>query len=465
LKVHRHENKHAKRIIAAMIWDPTVAARVASRWKPEGLFASRHENMIAGWCVKYISVYDKPIGRYVLALFDEWAQGPGKNQEATIGLVEKLLGHVMEEYEHDGEDHSADYVIDLAGKHFDEVRMKQLVEEVQDYLEVHDVDAAYEEIMKLNRVELGQGAIFKPGEDYEGWREALDMSQLRPLITYPGPLGKFLGSELARDSFVVFMGSAKRGKSWWLLDAAYRAARQRRRVVYFEAGDLSHRQVKLRMAMRALRRPKPGDGGTFEVPIEFEKTDGDEPERKVKAEKRKLAEVTASEVLREWKRIQRKKDLFRLSCHSNSSLSVQMISATLQDWAREDWVADVVVIDYADILAPPAGITETREKVNESWKHLRRISQDFHCLVLTATQADASSYKQGLLGRWNFTDDRRKHDHVTAMIGINVTDEDKEKQVSRLNYIDRRGDAFTERSQVHVAGCLDIGCPAIKSTY
>ena len=433
MKVHSHENKHSRRILAAMIHDPTVAARIASKWQPQGLFASRCENMLAGWCVEHVNTYGKPIGRDVLTTFDQWAMGPGRNQEAMIGLIEKLLGHVMDEHGRE----SADYVIDLAGRLFNEVRMRRVKEVVETHLEAHDPDAAWEEWMKVSRVELGTGALFKPGEDLEGWREIFDMSQVKPLITYPGKLGEFFADELARDSFVVFMASSKRGKSFWLLDLAYRGARQRNRVAYFEAGDLSHRQIKRRMAQRALRRPG-RQAGSHDIPTSF--PNREEPP---KTESRRLEPVTASETHREWRKVQREMDLFRLSCHSNSSLSTQMIASMLQDWAREDWVVDVVVIDYADILAPPKGVEAVRDQINESWKHLRRISQDLHCLVVTATQADAKSYDRNLLGRSNFSEDRRKHDHVTAMIGINVTDDDKKKEVSRLNYIERRGDAFT----------------------
>jgi hypothetical protein len=127
-------------------------------------------------------------------------------------------------------------------------------------------------------------------------------------------------------------------------------------------------------------------------------------------------------------------------------------------------VPDAVVIDYADITAPYPGVKEGRDQINENWMHLRRISQDYHCLVLTATQADADSYSRRLMGRKNFSDDRRKHDHVTAMLGLNVTDEDKEVGITRVNFLDRREGGYTEKGQVWVAGCLAIGCPVLKST-
>ena len=93
------------------------------------------------------------------------------------------------------------------------------------------------------------------------------------------------------------------------------------------------------------------------------------------------------------------------------------------------------------------------------------MSQEFHCLVLTATQADAESYDRGLITLRNFSNDRRKNDHVTGMIGLNTTTEEKDMGIYRLNWLKRRDAAFSERQQYKVAGCLDIGCPVMLSSF
>jgi len=139
------------------------------------------------------------------------------------------------------------------------------------------------------------------------------------------------------------------------------------------------------------------------------------------------------------------------------------IASILGEWAREGWVADVVIVDYADILQPYPGVSDRRDQINENWKMLRRISQDYHCLVLTATQSDAGGYDTKLLRRSNFSEDRRKHDHVTAMLGLNSTVEEKRLGITRVNWLDRRDRDYVEDEQVYVAGCLGIGCPIILS--
>ena len=130
-----------------------------------------------------------------------------------------------------------------------------------------------------------------------------------------------------------------------------------------------------------------------------------------------------------------------------------------------DWVPDVIVIDYADIVAPPRGVKEPRDQVNEIWKALRAMSQRQHCLVVTATQTNAASYEAKTLGRQHYANDKRKYAHVTALAGINVTAEEKEAGVARYNWIVLREGQYSSRKCVHVAGCLAIGQPSLVSCF
>ena len=118
------------------------------------------------------------------------------------------------------------------------------------------------------------------------------------LAAHFGMLGEFLGREFGRDSFVAFMASSKRGKSFWLADLDYRAVRQGCRVVHFEAGDLSQRQVMRRFGMRVLRRPRLDK--TVQVPVEWEHND-----KELKWRSRELAGVTPQEAFKAWEKNRR----------------------------------------------------------------------------------------------------------------------------------------------------------------
>jgi hypothetical protein len=456
MKVSRYDGSDARRILAAMVMDQTVCSRISAKWIPEGLFGSTAENLVAGWCVRYMRKYSKPPRKAIQSIFMDWAEKRNGDDEKTTRGVERFLAFLSDDYSKEGP-LSSEYVLDLAGEHFDRVRMRKTIDSVETELNLGEINKARERINSSQRIDLGVGSVFKPGDDLETWIDALSQDQERPLVTYPKRMGEFFDRDLSRDCFVSFIGATGIGKSWWLLDLAYRAARQGRRVALFEVGDMSERQVVRRLGQRALRRPRVA--GEVAYPI------GWDDEQEPVIDERSLNAITPRDCLKYWKKVQRERDLLRLSVHPSNSVNILGIDSVLKDWAREEWVVDVIVLDYADLLAPPPGVKEGRDRINETWKHMRRISQEFHCLFVTATQADARSYDRELINRSNFSDDRRKNDHVTGMIGLNTTVDEKEIGLTRLNWLKRRDAAFLESRQLRVAGCLSVGAPALTAIW
>ncbi len=156
---------------------------------------------------------------------------------------------------------------------------------------------------------------------------------------------------------------------------------------------------------------------------------------------------------------------FKLFTHPNGSIGVAGLRSIIQSHERQGWVPDVIVVDYADILAPPYGVVDSRHQIDATWRQLRGLSQDTHSLVVTATQSDAASYDTEVLSRKNFSEDKRKFAHVTDMVGINATSREMDDGIYRLNHIVIREQKNSERKVVHVAGSLDIGHPALHSTW
>src|SRR5207249_1779951 len=54
-----------------------------------------------------------------------------------------------------------------------------------------------------------------------------------------------------------------------------------------------------------------------------------------------------------------------ISVVPNSTIDVASIRSKLDTWEAQDgWTPDVIIIDYADILAPPPGRMEYRDQIN-----------------------------------------------------------------------------------------------------
>jgi len=172
----------------------------------------------------------------------------------------------------------------------------------------------------------------------------------------------------------------------------------------------------------------------------------------------------AYKAARKWRKKYRKQ--FRLSTYANETLSVSEIKAVLDIWERnEEFIPDVIIIDYADLLTSDPDIRglDFRNRQNIIWQRLRALSQLRHCLVITATQAAASAYGKDLLSMSDFSEDKRKYAHVTAMYGVNQTDEEKQIGIMRINQIVVREDDFLTSKPVHVLQRLQIGKPVLES--
>jgi len=284
------------------------------------------------------------------------------------------------------------------------------------------------------------------------------------------------------------------------LDMAWRAMEQGRRVAFFEVGDMSHSQLLRRMMVRATGRPL--KAGEVKIPMDIRLREGpssereeESPQRQNRRRGRRDAPVRQREENGESRRpalstvdtfhkpyrkaLSRERtykvldrlhethgiDFLRLSCHPNSSISVLGIRAILKEWEQSGWIPDIVVIDYADILAPAFPKEQPIDQINTTWKLLRGMSQQLHCLVLTATQANASSYEAHTIDRTHFSGNKLKLAHVTGMVGLSATPGETASGILRMNWVVLREGDFKDNQFLHVAGCLAVGNPMMVSLF
>jgi hypothetical protein len=452
MRVDRKKGSAERRILIGMIVDEILLGRISSKWT-DNMFRSKWANLVARWCLWYYNKYKKAPMKHIESLYEKWSEKAADKSAAD--LVAKFLSSLSEEYETLKEESNTDYLIDLAGNHFNQVVIERLLEKAQDEIDDGQVDTAHSLIISHNRIEMGMGKGINVFEDKEALKKAFE-SRKEPLVKYGGDLGKFFGDAFERGGFLSFMAPEKRGKSFWLADVAFRAVLQRRKVVLFEAGDMGEDSVIRRLAVRASQHPRKAGRVRIPTKIKFRE---DKPVRV------KGGNVDFDEGLswrKSWKAFEkvmkkahhkskRKDTRFKLSAHPNSTLSVKGIESILQEWEVEDWVPDIIIIDYADILNMNYPRLEGRDSINETWKQLRSLSQKHHCLVVTATQADSASYGKNTINMSNFSEDKRKLSHVTGMIGI--------------NWVVLREAPYLENRCVYVAGCLDVANPALVSAF
>ena len=464
MRIDKKNSDAERRVLIGMIVDAVVLGRINTKWQPRA-FRSKWANIVAQWCLNYYKRYDKAPMKHIESLFETWSE---KTKDKTnVNLVDKFLASLSDEYEDLKSESNSDYIIDIAARHFNQVKMENLIEEVESDLTAAHPDKAHDRLVSYSKIEMGVGEGIDVLQDEDAIRSALDVEKNETMIEFPGALGEFFGDSLERGSFIGFMGKKGVGKSFWLQEMAYQGMSQRKRVAMFEVGDMGQNQTMRRLMIRASKQPRYPKEIDYPIKIWRDKKDRikleqDERDFTKKLSWRKAKKACDKVML---KKVKSNETYLKLSCHFNSTLSVDGIESILQDWERSDWIPDIVVIDYADILKMQYLKFEGRDCINETWKRLRALSQRRHCLLITATQSDAASYDRGTMKMGNFSDDRRKIDSVRGMIGINQTESEKKKGITRLNWVSLNDDEFHPSQCVHVAGCLALSNPAIRSCF
>lgn len=466
-------------------------------------------NIIVGWCIDYFEKYDKAPGRDIEGIFTAHIKDI---DERKAERIERILQSLSDEYERDK--FNSDYLYDETEKYFRSQNIRQFTEDVAgalergDVLEAENIASGYSFVGKVS----SQSVDPLVEDNGELARKVFEQSS-ETLIKFPGALGQFWNDEMSRESFVGLMGPEKRGKSWILLEFVFRAARSGNNVAFFQAGDMSESQQLRRVYSYLSRKsykkkycgemlvPVPDcllnqrdecsrDERTCSFGVEediLSKSFSSKKLRSIFDEyqdykpckgcpdyvgsfwyslRPKVNPLTAGQAYRKGQKLLRSYGhRIRISTWSNGTLSVEGVTQQIGVWEKqEEFVPDVIVIDYADLLVP-RNRSEFRHQQNQIWADLRGLSESRHCLVVTATQADAQSYGKDILSMKNFSEDKRKYAHVTAMYGLNQTEDEKIKGIMRINQIVVREDDFSMGNQVVVLQRLQVGRPYLGSFF
>lgn len=462
MKVKRIENKEERSILIAMVVNDRVLARIASKYDDE-MFPSPWSNLVGGWCVSHYRKYRKAPGKAIEQAFEKWAKRA--DDKSTVSLVDSFIGSLSRQYDEESHEVNVDFVVDSAAMYFTQVKLKRLISATQDKLEQGRIDEANELITGFRKIEMGVEGTSNPYQEMDVHKRTFEKAA-DPVITYTGPLGKFIGNRFARDSFILFQGPEKGKKSFWMQDVVHRGIKNRRKVFYIQVGDMSEDQITHRIEARLCERPhlEDTDQGVWYYPIKIKRRRLGFP--KVTRKRRVCkSELTLGQIKRAQEEFNenflrsRKTDFLKMHCVA--AISMDEIEGMMENWRGDGWVPDIVVLDYIDLVDAPNRIKEPRDQLNYNCRRCRIISQKYHLLFVSGTQANAQAWKKDQQDRSSFSNDKRKMAHVTGMIGLNQNNDELEQmELMKLNWIVVRG---RKPYPVWCAGCLALSDPCVLS--
>lgn len=517
-----------RRIITGLIVSTQYIRRIRKAWNPR-LLESKTAKKVASWCIDYFDQFNKAPGKDVETIFYSKAENLQKEEAEDI---ESILDGLSDEYSRE-EKFNVDYLLQETWQYLDKRNLKEFADDI---------------VTEVTRGKLSEAkklaSEYKPVSNESG--TDIDMSDPRvlkeiekafaeaqePLIKYPRQIGQFWNRQLVRGGFIALMGPEKRGKSFWMLDMAMRAARQKCKVAFFQAGDMSRHQQLRRMSIYLTKKSDwEESSGKMYQPVrdcvhnQMDTCNKDEREcdhgvfTTNKKEDEQVVrdkirhEITMDELiearkqnpdykpchncLEYWKKKNRmgatwvtevdtgdpltvreaqksvkeffidRNRRFKFASYPNSTLTYQEMNTQLDLWEKQDdFVADVIIVDFADIMAPEIN-AQPRDQINDMWSKLRGMSLSRHCLVVTGTWSDAGSYGRDRLSKSNFSEDKRKLGHTTATFGLNQDKDWREKEIGlmRINKIVLREGDYKETDEVFVLQNLSRGQPCLGSYW
>jgi replicative DNA helicase len=99
---------------------------------------------------------------------------------------------------------------------------------------------------------------------------------------------------------------------------------------------------------------------------------------------------------------------------------------------------DLIVVDYADLMAPNHRVSEQREAFRQIYIDLRAIAQTEGVAVLTATQTNREGVKAAVARMEHIGEDINKVRTADLVISINANDEEKAEGERRLYFVASR---------------------------
>jgi len=500
-----------RRIVTGLIVSTTYLQQIHKIWDPR-LLASGTAKMLSGWCFEYFLRYHKAPLREIESIYTHKLKDGLSGERAEA--IEEILDGLSDEYIRS--QFNEQYLLDETFQYFRERKLRLLSDDIRGEIDTGNLVEA-ESLAAGYAPVSNQVTYLDPfSKEVRPVVERIFSERAAPLIQFPAALGKFWNHEFIRSRFVAFLAPEKRGKSYRLMDIAMRGARNGCRVAYFQAGDMLEEEQTLRFAeyltKRSIserycdelyipqvdcmynqtnecdvvtRQSKTGihvteaqlDDVTYEMLVEKH---SEFPNHRncyncaklrgtVWFEKRgKIKPLNEKDAYIALRRFEKKyKARFRMSTHPADTLTVLQMKGLLDLWEKQDgFVADIAIVDYADVLAsePDCKQMASRDQHNATWLKLRSLSQQKHVLLITATQSDAESYEREILRRRNFSEDKRKYGHVTSMWGLNQNNEEKRIGIMRINdLVQRHSDDYDEFRPVTVLQRLEIGRPFLGS--
>jgi hypothetical protein len=240
-----------RQIIIALITSTEFNQRLNGKWSPV-LIESQTAKRIASWCLEYFNKYSKAPGKDIESIFYQKAK-EGLPKDIAEEIEQDILPDLSEEALH--QEINVDYIVTEALAYFEARHLQKHLDDGLLLLQQGNLIESRKHVLNYKPIATDSGTwidLSHP-EVLKKLEHAFSVST-EYLIRYSGALGIFMNEHLCRGKFVGFQGASKRGKTFQLIELANRACRQKRRVAFFSAGDMTMDEMLLRESIFLIKK-------------------------------------------------------------------------------------------------------------------------------------------------------------------------------------------------------------------
>jgi len=133
--------------------------------------------------------------------------------------------------------------------------------------------------------------------------------------------------------------------------------------------------------------------------------------------------------------------------------------------AQDGFIADVIIVDYADILKPEDDAMEGIQKEDRTWIALAQLASERNALTFAPTQVTKAALEANLLKEAHTARWVGKLGHVDAMLAISQTEEEKRMGRSRLSTMIHRHKDYDSSHTITLLQQLAIGQVHLDSDF
>ena len=405
------------------------------------LLSDTYSKHILQWCLDFYDQFQEAPKQAIQSIYEKKSAYVLKESDAN--MIEDVLASMSDEFIIKS---NVEYYVEQAELYFNKLAIKKLTEEINKLADKGRIDEALNKVAKFRKVErlTPQGVDLLDNDLVidEAFNEKIDQ-----LFRFPGELGEVLGS-FNRGDLSAVIGPQKRGKSFMLMETASYAMQMGLKV-WFISLEMTRNQVVRRMWQQWT--DSVSEKQTVTVPYFDEKNNICE-----RFEEREPMDTDTMIKLRRKFRANMRSSGFKIYYYPKNLFKVSDLKILLENsMMYKNELPDLVVIDYASIMAPDRH-ADKRFELDQIWADLSSVALQFNLHVMTASQANKNTFGRDI-EQGDSAEANSITAHVALMFALNQTVDNKRQHCMRVATMFARHKEFLTDDQVVVLQNLACG--------